>query len=279
MYNGYSAGPEITNNPFLSGQNNAQNRFPDISASPEPPAGQYTNWLQPDGSQSSFQQGIYQQSGFQQPQSPQFNPGYGPQAAAGYYDPNQQLSPQQTTQQFQPTSYFGQQLAATLPMSGSSYGYLQGQNTSQQQTSYNPAQQQLQNNPGYIPQFDPYASIGQGWDGQNQNQNQQQQPSNQQAPNPPTTTTSGTFNGYSHPREYIRTHKQEIESWDTYAWKQLLSSFDALKDAWGARKTELEAKIGQLQMQMQYGGGGYHPAQIQQEAARLQGVSFYLFAS
>ena len=84
-----------------------------------------------------------------------------------------------------------------------------------------------------------------------------------------TTSTSPT--GNSHPREYLRTHKAEIESWDGYAWQQLLNSFDNLKAAWEGRAKELEGKIGQLQMQLQY-GGAYYPAQIQQEQARLQGL-------
>lgn len=211
---------------------------------------------------------------YQQPSpQPQFNQGYDPNA--GYAPQQQSLSPQPTNQPFQPSSFFGQQMAGQI--TGSSYGYLQGQNTNNPSAqSYNPAQQQLQNNPGYIAQFDPYSSIGQGWgegQAQNQQQQQQQQPSNQHptSTNPPPPTTS-SFNGNHHPREYLRLHKAEIESWDTYSWKQLLNSFDALKDAWEGRKRELEGKASQLLMQLQYGGGGYHPAQIQQEGSRLQGV-------
>ncbi|KAJ7593096.1 hypothetical protein C8J56DRAFT_930381 [Mycena floridula] len=242
-----------TNNPFLD--NSAQSRYPDIAPDTST---QFTSWIQPgSGNQSSF----YPQSSFQSPQaalqSPQFNPGYAQ---------TQQMSPQ-SAQGFQPSSYFGQQLqAVTSPMSGS-YSYLQ-QNPSSPPTNYNPVQQQLQNNPGYMAQFDPYGSLG---------QLDAQSPVQQMGPQSSisgitTSTTTSVVNGNLHPREYIRAHKQEIESWDSYAWKQLLGSFDALKDAWSAKKKELEAQVGQLQMQLQYGGGGYYGPQIQQEGARLQGL-------
>jgi hypothetical protein len=268
MYNpGHgSSGSEFTNNPFINDPNNPSTRYPDISGStitsPDAQnlsAGQFTSW-QPSALNTGFptgvqaQPGVYQQSSFQ-PQS--YNTGSIPQ---------QFLGAQQPSQPFQPTSSFGQQLSVQL--SGSSYGYLHGQNTGMPQTEYNPVQQQLQNNPGYTPQFDPYASIGQGWDGQTQNQNQ-----NQNQIHPLQSPTQSTFSssGNQHPREYIRTHKAEIESWDTYAWKQLLGAFDALKDSWEARKKELQDKIAQLQVQLQH-GGGYYAMQIQQEGSRLQVV-------
>jgi hypothetical protein len=274
MYsNGYET-PEITNNPFINDPSNPQSRYPDISGTLSPPnGGQYTQWPQHDISQNWAgnpvqQRGLYQQSSYQQQQQPQqHNPGYGQQP--GYLSPG---SPQATGMPFQPTSSFGQQLAANI--SGSSYGYLQGQ-TPGQQTGYNTAQQQTQNNPGYIAQFDPYASVGQGWDGQatpSQNQPQfQSQPPHTPVGGGAYTATSPS--GNQHPREYIRTHKAEIEAWDNYAWKQLLGSFDILKDSWEARTKELGGKIGQLQNQLQYGGGGYYPGQIQQEGSRLQGVN------
>ncbi len=174
------------------------------------------------------------------------------------------MSPQQTSGYGQPwmASAPATPAAAAAPhISGSSYSYLSAQ---PQQPAYTPAQQQVQNNPGYISQFDPYASIAQGWDpAASSSSSSQSQP-----------TTSPSPSGVSHPREYIRIHKAEIEAWDTYAWKQLIGAFDAVKDAWAAKKTEIEQKIQQFTMQMQYGGGGYHPMQIQQEIARLQGVSF-----
>ena len=181
---------------------------------------------------------------------------------------------------FQPTSSFGQQLSSQIH--GSRYGYLNGQQQ-QQQSTYNPAQQQL-SSPSYIAQLDPYSSIGQGWDGsQSQSQGSQMQMQNPTGMQSPTGTgsfqggTSRSAKGEYHPREYIRTHKGEIESWDSYAWKQLLNAFDALKDAWETKKKELEGQASQMQMQVQYSGGGYYGAQLQQEATRLQGVRLHLF--
>ncbi|KAJ6619731.1 hypothetical protein B0H10DRAFT_1946558 [Mycena sp. CBHHK59/15] len=200
------------------------------------------------------QQPSFQQQPFQQQISPQYNQDTF-RSRATQPDPRRRAT-------------------AGWPANGSSYGYLQGQNTVVPQTGYNPVQQQLQNNPGYIPQFDPYASIGQGWDGQAAPQPQVQPSNPMQSPASPgalATSTSTSPTGQSHPREYIRTHKAEVESWDTYAWKQLLNGFDVLKEAWEARKTEIDGHVAQLQQQVQY--GGYYAAQVQQEAARLQGMA------
>lgn len=132
-------------------------------------------------------------------------------ANTGYMSP---ISPQQT-------AGFGQSWMSPAPtapqISGSSYGYLYGQAAQQQQPTYQPALQQVQNNPGYIPQFDPYASVNQGGPSTS-SQSQQTIPSTSLGPG-----------GVAHPRDYIRTHKAEIESWDTYAWKQFIGAFDAVK--------------------------------------------------
>lgn len=180
---------------------------------------------------------------------------------------------------FQPSSNFGQQLAAHI--SGSSYGYLQGQQQ-QNPTAYNPVQQQLQNNPGYIAQFDPYSSIGQGWgDGSLGSTpggfgiTQSFSTGSNNSTTPSTSGTNGSSYGVSssgdpHPRDYIRTHKIEIEAWDQYAWKQLLSAFESLMRAWETRKGELSRRVGELSQQMAY--GGYYVTQIQQEGGRVQGV-------
>ncbi|KAF9003933.1 hypothetical protein BDQ17DRAFT_1279315 [Cyathus striatus] len=274
MYNsGYSTSPPVAgiNNPFSSDPSNPRNRFPEISSPTSDGGSQYIAWLNnginsnPTGYPQQQQQQIpqFQQPGFQQQMPQEMNTGYGQQS--GYLN---------SPSGFQPTSSFGQQLAAHV--SGSSYGYLNGQPTGmppQQQNAYRPAQQQVQS-PGYVAQFDPYAPIGQGWDGQNQNkmtQSQSQPPNQFQAQSQQSVGTSVNSTNSSHPREYIRTHKAEIESWDSYAWKQLMNCFDALKNAWDGRKKELNGQISQLQTQMQYGGGYYQP-HIQQEGARLQGL-------
>ena len=270
MYNNAYTGSAFTNNPFINDPTNAQSRFPDLSNTSPTISNQYTQWLQPalnpnPTAHLTQQPGLYQQPQQRQQQQQQQQPQqYGPSFQSGYVTPG---SPQQQIGiSFQPSSSFGQQLAAN--MSGSSYGYLQGDGQPQE-NGYSPAQQQLQS-PGYIAQFDPYASTGQGWEGQNQPQNQVQ---SHPATGGYSTSASATSpSGDPHPRDYIRSHKLEIEAWDSYAWKQLLSTFDALKNSWDGRTKELEMKVAQLQQQVAYGGGGYYFSQIQQEGARLQGV-------
>ncbi|KAJ6494810.1 hypothetical protein C8R47DRAFT_384178 [Mycena vitilis] len=272
MNNPYASSDFTANNPFVP---DPQSRYPDLNGPPahDPSATQFTTWLQPGaqspmGMQNQQQPLFQQQSSFQQqPTQPQFSQGYLPQ---------QGFAPQSPSQ-FQPSSAFGQQLAGQV--NGSSYGYLQAQSPVAS-PGYNPVQQQLQNNPGYIAQFDPYSSIGQGWEGQvaqqQQQQQQQQQPPQQQQAQQGQGQPSNAPPGQLHPRDYLRipSNKAQIERWDSYAWKQLLNAFDALKDAWEKRRKEVEGNIAQLQQQMQY--GGYYAGQIQQEVGRLQAVSEFL---
>ncbi|THV07413.1 hypothetical protein K435DRAFT_643849 [Dendrothele bispora CBS 962.96] len=270
------------NNPFVSDPTNAQSRYPDIDStgSPGPSSTQFTSWLQSGTSSNGFQ--MNQQPGMYQQQQPQPQP-MQQQYMGGFVGNSGFASPQLSSGSgFQPTSNFGQMM--TGQVNGSGYGYLAGQGNPvpQQQTSYNPVQQQLQS-PSYIPSLDPYASIGQGWDGSGQQQPTMVGGQGMQSPVSPggslggfsgipmTTSTSST--GQPHPREYVRTHKAELEAWDQYTWKQLLNKFDDLKEAWQARKKEIDGKVAQLQMQMQYSGGGYYAMQFQQEIARLQGLS------
>ncbi|KDR76187.1 hypothetical protein GALMADRAFT_247416 [Galerina marginata CBS 339.88] len=319
MYGGYRTRSPFTKNPFIPATGSPLgSRFPDISTPPmNPNQQQYSSWG--DGSTMNGggggypqqQQGMYQEQYPPQQQQQQFqtNMGYGqpqPQQmgmmggmGSGYGSPPTQSYPSPTGQStsFQPSSAFGQQLAAHL--SGSSYGYLQGQQQPQSNpNAYNPAQQQLQNNPGYIAQFDPYSSLAQGWDGSASSNNNNNTGGGSvgtfglgMAQNQPTgsTTSSSSFStagsrlstggssygvsasGDPHPRDYIRTHKAAIESWDSYAWKQLISSFEALMRAWETRKSELTKRAEELTAQLAY-GGGYYVAQIQQEGARLQGL-------
>ncbi|KAG6813916.1 hypothetical protein H0H92_005765 [Tricholoma furcatifolium] len=271
MYNGGYGGSAVTNNPFVTDPTNAHSRFPDISTSPQsqwppPPLNANVGYQQP--------QGMYQQPSFQQ--QPPLSPSYS--QPSGHLSPHlsQVQAPQPTGLPFQPTSSFGQQLAANI--SGTSYGYLQGQNGSSQH-AYTPAQQQLQS-PGYLAQFDPYSSIGQGWSGETQvkspvstNQNfslQVQSPI--PGATPAITSITPSPGGQLHPREYLRVHKGEIEAWDSYAWKQLLTTIDALKQSWEGRVKELEGRATQLQRELQTGVGNYLPTQVQQEGIRLQGM-------
>ncbi|EDR08511.1 uncharacterized protein LACBIDRAFT_327003 [Laccaria bicolor S238N-H82] len=260
MYGTYSQ--QLTNNPFINASDptHPSSRFPDIS-SPVDPNSQYTSW---DDSSVLQQQ---QPAHYQPQQQPQY-------AAGGYFSPPLTPGSQYPVggTAFQPTSSFGQQLGAHI--SGTSYGYLNGQQQQQQQqpqSGYYPApQQQLQpNNQGYLAQFDPYGPLAQGWEGASQSQTQQ--PSGSHISTPLAGGGGGlSASGDPHPRDYIRTHKAEIESWDSYAWKQLINTFEALKKAWESRKMELAGRVEQLKMQMQY--GGYYQAQIQQEGSRLYGL-------
>ena len=275
MYNNAYSTSAFTNNPFISDPTNAQSRFPDLTTPSPPNNTQYTQWLQSAQPNANpyLQPGLHSQQPLQQTSNLQ--PAY--------------VVPQQPSGiPFQPSSSFGQQLAVN--MGGSSYGYLQAQGQPPpppqqqqqqqlQQQEYNTVQQQLQS-PTYIAQFDPYASIGQGWDGQSQHQNLVQNPSNTGGySTSPTSSSSTSPSGDPHPRDYIRTHKVELEAWDGYAWKQLLNAFDALKNAWDMRTKDLGSQVAQLQQQLAYSGGGYYAGQIQQEGTRLQGVriSFGLF--
>ena len=137
MYGTYSQ--QLSNNPFINASDptHASSRFPDIS-SPVDPNSQYTSWNDSSALQQQQQTALYQ---------PQQQPQY---AAGGYFSPP--LSPGSQypvgSTAFQPTSSFGQQLGASI--SGSSYGYLNGQPQQQQQQPqsgyYSASQQQLQPN-------------------------------------------------------------------------------------------------------------------------------------
>jgi len=102
--------------------------------------------------------------------------------------------------------------------------------------------QQQMGGPTYLAEFDPYASIGQGWDGSSgqTRQQQQRQPQQQQTYGQPTT------NENLHPREFIRKYKVELESWDTVTWKQMQNTFESLKAAWEKRMHEIEARLKQV---------------------------------
>ena len=302
MYTGYgSTNPHLTNNPFLpqTGQQ-FSSRFPDISESLTPDT---TNDSTPalgtwvHGSMTGVGGGFLQQQQSMNYQQLPMQNGYGGSSqmgfgsggmASGYVSPTGQNFPMSTplrTQSYDNT--FGQQFTAPH-VSGSSYSYLTGQQV-QPNSSYNPAQQQLQNNPGYIAQFDPYSAVSQGWDGVSSTNHTSKNLNSGTgvAQSLSTGSTLSTFSststlsgnafgpkGDSHPKDYIRTHKAEIEAWDNYAWKQLLNTFEAMKSAWEARKDELMARAKEVVAQGQAGMayGGYYAQQVQQEAARLQQV-------
>jgi len=287
MYSqGYGTqGSDFTNNPFINDPTNPQTRFPAIPPITQEPIGQYNSqWVQSPGVDyngtakfSMLGSDRAERYAYDDPiaASTFTNGGYG------------MAAPTQPGQQFQPSSGFGQQLVAQVNATGyvQAPGQMQAQSQgypAQYQNPYQTAQQQpqLQYNTGYpapqqqynnglqpaygqqlvqpappayqdVAQFDPYSSIAQGW-GDTTNQSQTS----------PSSNASKTYNGHTHPREYIRTHKAELEVWDNYAWKQALNAFDVLKDAWAARKKEVESRITQVQRDYGYTG--------QQEVARLQ---------
>lgn len=315
MYGGYgSTSPPLTNNPFISdGGQQVSARFPDLSAAPQQGLNQQQQYAQQQqqwgngmngGGYPQQQGGMYQQQqpqmgyGQQQPQQ-QMNNGYLSPNPQGQQMPYSVSTPGSIGGKFQPSSSFGQQLAAHA--SGSSYGYLNGQQQPQSNsTAYTPAQQQLQS-PSYVAQFDPYSSLGQtAWAGANNgsgggmgmsmgngNMQQQQQPQQQQGyfggGGQPTGHNSNSSMSYGfsvlgepHPKDFIRTHKAAIEAWDQSTWRQWIASFEALMRAWDQRKSELKQRGGELLQQAASIGGydyqGMLP-RIQQEGARLQGVS------
>ena len=287
MYGSSSYTPPLTNNPFIQNTSDPSNRFPDISSPPPQPQSQWTDPTLITGPQPQYQPtGIYQQyPPIQQQQipwqpPPQFQPTQQPQIQPqNYPSPFQQAPAQspQPTPAFQPSSSFGQTLQSS--MSGGGYGYLQsGQPLPQQTTpAYTPAQQQL-NNPNYIAQFDP---LSQGWTADTTTT---APPQSQQSLSPTNNTNFGYVNsnqnnnlGFSpsgdpHPRDYIRSHRKDIEAWDSYTWKQLLNSCEALKSSWESKRNELKTKLAGLQSQHRY-AGYYDRTQIQQEGSRIQAVS------
>ncbi|KAH7930143.1 hypothetical protein BV22DRAFT_1028644 [Leucogyrophana mollusca] len=246
MYsNGYgpqSPGADLSNNPFINDPSNPHTRFPDISGSLSSPPPQLHQ-------QSSYNNGYQQQQ-----QQPQYQGALGPQYAgqnqyastsynAQYPTSPQygQFAPQLTGRSFQPSSSFGQQLVFQVDSSQPQYqqqyntGYQPGyQNTFQQQypqAGYQGyGQQPQQQNASYLSEFDPYA----------------QQSPQSQTPSHNRTASAGGGSANMHPRDYIRSHKAELEAWDSYAWKQMLNACDVLKAAWGTRKQELERAVAQM---------------------------------
>lgn len=295
MYAGYgSTSPPLTNNPFLpqTGQQ-FSSRYPDISSDPDTSNNNALGtWAHGSmtgvggGFPQQEQSMVYQQMPMQNGYGGSSQMGFGSGGMAGGYasSTGQNFSMSTPPRTHSYDNNFGQQFTAPH-VSGSSYSYLTGQQV-QPNSSYNPAQQQWQNT---IAQFDPYSAVSQGWDGvsstnhtsKNLNSETGSLTTGSTLSNLSSTTSTFSGNAFgvgpkgdSHPKDYIRTHKAEIEAWDNYAWKQLLNTFEAMKNAWGARKDELMARakevVSQGQTRMAY--GGYYAQQVQQEAARLQQV-------
>ncbi|KAI0833501.1 hypothetical protein BC628DRAFT_1344023 [Trametes gibbosa] len=270
--------PELSNNPFIDHSANALARFPDISAGSDDT--QYTSWLnRPQASAINttqtgyFPQGATAPNGYgggYQTQQPQ--PTGWTQGGSGFVQPQQQqpygqimspppAQPQLSSGPFQPSSSFGQQLVGQV---SGAYGALPQQQQQQQQPQYAgyatspqygpgyqqsfPVQQPQQQAQQYLSEFDPYS----------QSQAYVQQ-----------TSTPGSVQYGSqrqHPREFVQSHKAELEAWDSYTWKQAQNSFEELKAAWEARKVEIEARLRAMGGAGLFGGGGMYGGPAQQYA-------------
>ena len=283
-YGSYNSPPaELSNNPFLEHSSNPLTRYPDISNSASPANSGFTSWIgQPNG--------VPQQQGYDtyspQPTQQQYTPGWGGSPTyqtQGYVSPPQQTG---NGMRFQPSSSFGQQLSSAMEIGGfipggaagyqqqpqqqftPGYGTSNGYNTTggmpgQIQIPPTPYQQTGITGPGYLSEFDPYATIGHGsWDGQ------QQPPQQSYGNHNRGLSNGGALNSQPdlHPREFIRKYKTELEAWDTYSWRQLMNSLESLKKAWEKRMYELDARAKQLSTN--WGVAAQH------EMAQYQNVSF-----
>jgi hypothetical protein len=227
----------MSNNPFLeqsgfggSVQASFSRRFPDIDIPQSPPQPQYHqqqqqqygslagSWQPQTPSSPYGQQPAYGQFNQQYPQQTGF-PGYNNSSNSSGFGQTPSI---QSPSGFQPSSSFGQQLS--VQMTGMpAYGQQQQQQQYGGGGGY-PGQPQMGG--GYNPmaptisEFDPYANAGDflggvgpasgGGGG-----------ANQPAPgHARSLSAGGAPGGYKHPREYVREHKSELETWDSYAWKQ-----------------------------------------------------------
>lgn len=230
--------PIPANNPFL--ESSASNRFPALDTSPQslgsppPPSGYPSHQTYPS-SLSQFPQSSpygtqqiqpqYTSWNSQPPQSPTFNQGGYP----GYVSPQQQYPSSGYTQYGQ---QYGQQTYGGQVQPQPQYtGYVQNQ-------QYPVSPQQYQQS--IITQFDPYAGSGgttNGWSGQSQNQNQGA------AAGSSVQAQRAGPSGQPHPRQFIQSHKVELESWNAATWRQAIALFNELKRSWEKRRIELQKQL------------------------------------
>ncbi|GAA5944846.1 hypothetical protein JCM3775_003535 [Rhodotorula graminis] len=230
------------NNPFAQPQqtevSSAAHRFPDVLASdPDlqrpPPQQQYQPQPQYQQQQyTGYQQQQPQQQQYLQPQSTGFNP-YSNGGGGAPSSPYAAQVPGQPGGQYQ-----------------SSYGY------------------QPQPQQSYAADLDPYAHLGS---------------LQQQGASSSSSGASGLAQGQggsllavqqtqSHPRQYVSEQRGALMAWDDYAWKQLLSRLDALREAWETRVAGLRAaansgadptNVQQLQRRANEQVDGIHAAKMQ----------------
>ncbi|GAA5985933.1 hypothetical protein JCM10908_006338 [Rhodotorula pacifica] len=203
-----------SNNPFApppqTEVSQAAHRFPDV--------------LNQDPDLRHHQQQQQQQQVYSQGQG-----GYGlaPQQTAmmGYAGQYGAASPSPGPQQSQ---YYGQQLQPQQT------GYTQMySNSGYNQSPYSSVGQPQPQQP-YYSDLDPYSSLGSSSFASPSSQSQQQQGSS-------SGTLLAVQQTTSHPRDYVHENKAQLMVWDEYAWKQLFSRLDALREAWETRLAGLKA--------------------------------------
>ncbi|KAL5525801.1 hypothetical protein ACEPAG_7138 [Sanghuangporus baumii] len=253
MYN--SAASQHSNNPFIDDPTNSAGRFPDIRTIEQSSSG----FTSPSPSGYGYPSN---NSSMGYPQS--LPSGYGMQP-----QPQQYLQPQMQQQQ----SYGAwQPQGPSSPYSsyGSSTGYGSGPMSPQmsgmpyQNTYGNGMPQQY---PQQQQQYSSYQSpqySGPSYNGQQGYGTQSQPNLSEFDPLRPQTASYNPGpgpNGETHPRQFIRTHKQELEMWDSVAWRQALNSFEALRSAWESHKNQVSMRLRE---------GGFYLGPV--EGPRLQGL-------
>ncbi|KZV90552.1 hypothetical protein EXIGLDRAFT_837718 [Exidia glandulosa HHB12029] len=246
-------GRSLSNNPFIDDPNAAHNRYPSLQNLDTAGGGSASPYGSP--------------AGYQNPQATGFYAGAGaPSSTFGGYAQAQPAPAQQLG--FQPTGYFGQpapqpqspissyssQQFTGSPYAGSPYGaapagYGSGflsQPQFQQQQQWQP--QPSNRPPPHLQDLDPYSGLSsQGFGGPSQQQQQQPQPGSSYLG--AGTGTSGSASplppprAEEHPRTWIRSHREELETWDPTSWRQALIRFDELQTHWERRKIDLQARV------------------------------------
>ncbi|KAF8526319.1 hypothetical protein BU17DRAFT_62300 [Hysterangium stoloniferum] len=224
-----SRSPQPANNPFL--ESSASTRFPALDED------QYQPSLQSPQSYSSqsvspspshFQRSSY---GMQQQQ---FNQWSGQQQSPGGYNQGGGYAGHVFAPQ--PSGLGSQPYGGPFPY-GAQQPQLQVQTQytgyPQFQPSHMPLQQQYQQ-PNPISEFDPYSGL----------------PASPNGLSTPTLVSQPTGqpqrlgpSGQQHPRAFIRSHKVQLDTWNSFSWKQALGTFEELKSAWETRRGDLQKHL------------------------------------
>ena len=206
----------MTNNPFAT--NSAASRFPAVDGGFSPPEQRHGS--SPNGGYQSPQQtGFFTQT--QQPFEPPSQPVFPPYG--------QSAGPSSFVSQpsgFQPQSPFGQLTTDAPGASNIRYG---GGGLTQ---STGPPMQTSSPSYANVADLDPYSLAQLPWA-------QPTRPPDavQQTPQSPATASSGGVSwNDDHPRSFVQSHKNELESWRPEAWRRFRESVEKLKQAWIGRK-------------------------------------------